>query len=126
MIDKEYLLKELSNGKSIDDLASELTAALNAAKQEYEVTSSKVNDGNDLVDMLNYYIATYYNNFGREGPVVSRKDIEDICDVMADIIKYADELKDNLHSVPEKFNFQKQKKVDSDDAVIRNWVRSLG
>ena len=122
MIDKEYLLKELANGKSIDDLANELTAALNAAKQEYEATNSKVNDGDDLADVLNYYIATYYNNFGKEGPVVNRKDIEDICDVMADIIKYADELKDNLRSV----NFQKQKKVDSDDAVIERWLRSLG
>ena len=119
MIDKEYLLKELSNGKSIDDLASELTAALNAAKQEYEVTNSKVNDGNELADVINYYIATYYNNFGKEGPVVSRKDIEDICDVMVDIIKYADELR--------SVNIQKKKKkVDSDDAVIEKWLRSLG
>ena len=125
MIDKEYLLKELANGKSIDDLASELTAALNAAKQEYEATNTKVNDGNDLADVINYYIATYYDNFGRKGPVVSRKDIEDICDVMTDIIKYADELKDNLRSVPEKLNFQKQKKADTDDAVIERWLRSL-
>lgn len=122
MIDKEYLLRELSNGKSIDDLANELTAALNAAKQEYEVTSSKVSDGNDLADVLNYYIATYYNNFGKEGPVISRKDIEDICDVMADIIKYADE----FCAVPEKLNFQKKKKADSDDAIIEKWLRSLG
>ena len=126
MIDKEYLLKELSNGKSIDDLANEITAALNAAKQEYEVTNSKVNDGNELADVINYYIATYYDNFGKEGPVVSRKDIEDICDVMADIIKYADELKDSLCAVPEKLNFQKKKKADSDDAVIEKWLRSLG
>ena len=118
---KADLLRKLKAGKSVDELAEELTAALNAAKQEYESKSKKVEDGEAVAIVINHYIATHYNNFGREGSVVSRKDIEDICDAMVDIIKHADELKDSLRSV----NVQK-KEVDSDDAVIERWLRSLG
>lgn len=114
-MNKEYLLRELQTGKSVDDLAKELTEALNAANQEYTASNSKITDGNELADMINYYIATYYNNFEKSSKIVSRKDIEEICDLVVEWAGYFDKL----------FPSKSKGKTSSDDEKIRSFLRSL-
>ena len=116
---KDALLARLRNGESIDDLARELTNTLNEANKEYESTNQKTTDGNELVDMINYYITTYYDNFGQDKQVFTRETLETICDEVA----YLNGL---FESVLAKSKKTKGAGGDSNDEdVLAHWVREL-
>jgi len=119
----ESLLEQLKAGRSVDDLAKELTEALNAAKTEYEAKSEKIQDGEELADMVNYYISTYYENFGQKENVCTREDIETICDSAQECLSYFRELFPKPKSKDESKSFQCGTSADED--ALRRWLREL-
>ena len=116
---KDALLARLRNGESIDDLAKELTNTLNEANKEYESTNQKTTDGNELVDMINYYIATYYDNFGQEKQVFSRETLETICDEVA----YLNGLFESILAKSKRTGVASGDSSDED--VLKRWLREM-
>ena len=75
---KEDIIARLKNGEDMDNIASELTAMLNAAQADYEAellekakeelakaeaeaeAKAKLEDANEIVEMLEDFVATYY------------------------------------------------------------------
>jgi len=119
----ESLLGQLKAGKSVDDLAKELTEALNAAKTEYETKSEKIQDGEELADMLNYYVSTYYGNFGQKEKLITREDLETICDSVQELLNYVKEMTPKSKSKDESKSFQCGTQADED--ALRRWLREL-
>lgn len=112
----ESLLEQLKSGKSVDELAKELTEALNSAKSAYEAKNEKAADGEELADMLNYYIATYYGNFGETGNLFTKDDVEVICDTVQEVFEYLKALVPKVDA--------KSKEPD-DETIIKNFLREL-
>lgn len=119
----DSLLEQLKAGKNVDDLARELTEALNAAKAEYESKSEKIQDGEELADMINYYVATYYDNFGQKEKLFTSEDLETICDSVQELLSYVREITPKSKSKDESKSFQCGTQADED--ALRRWLREL-
>lgn len=114
----ESLLEQLKSGKSVDELAKELTEALNTAKSTYEAKNEKAADGEELADMLNYYIATYYGNFGETSNLFTKDDVEVICDTVQEVFEY-------LRALLPNFKAKTKSQELDDKAIIKNFLREL-
>lgn len=92
-INEEYILDRLRNGASVDDLANELTKALNAASKTYNDEKSRktqMEDADVIAQLIDGYARNYYGGFGipRGELVISGEELDEIFAFIHDVKVY--------------------------------------
>ena len=116
----DELLDRLHGGESIEDIAADLTAALNQANERYkrdlelqEIANRRAQMEQDIADMLNNYSKTYYNNFDvGDTPPFSAASIRDLFESAKEFMGFAQMLSDALK---EDVNCAKSTRVEKSD-----------
>lgn len=111
MFDKDYILKELRNGRDYEEIMDEISNVLNEASAEFEKEEkarnkrqNKIEDMQEIIDLIHDYCLEYYCH--------SNEDINEIDDAFGenDAEKYVDlidnfyELADSLTDLAQKVN----------------------
>jgi len=127
----DEIIARLQKGESIDAIALDMTNALNAANEQYEAmrkaseaAEQKRLDAQDVANAFNYYVRTYYNNFGYEQDrdMISADDLPILCDGVKELQETLHILTDNA----EKVNVEKYRKsINSDVDIIKDFLRTL-
>lgn len=113
MYNKDYFLKELENGNSLDDILNNIMEEANTAQKEYNNKGKKLSDariiGSKYLDFMEDYYPDLYNKV-TDNSKDDEKVIEDIAKELVssfDLLdKYKDtyiDLFDNLEDIFSKF-----------------------
>lgn len=112
---KEDIVSAYKHGKSFDEIAEELAATLNSAKDEIEAedekNKTKIFDADAVAQSLNYFLKTYYN---ATEDLYSSEDIIDFCD--------------NTNFFKNGYRYSKtdvNKVLNTADKILSNWIKSL-
>ena len=114
---KDTILKRLSDGENLDEIAADLEASLNAAKAEYEATKAadqKERTLNDIAEAMLYDLYEYIEaadpklfetlNFAKDP---SAKDIAEIRSTIDSLIQFLPALLKVVKGTSEKSSEQK-------------------
>ena len=122
MINSNEILEMLKSGKSVDEIASEYSKALNEAikaKEEEDkkakIDSKKLEDANLILDMIDEFIVNYYPKYKDAFTEVKGEEFIEAVDSM---IELADELKG-------LFDDKKAKVLDT-DTVFKDFFKKYG
>lgn len=125
MINSNEILEMLKSGKSVDDIASEYSKALNEAvkaKEEEDkkakIDSKKLEDANLILDMIDEFIANYYPKYKDMCTEISGEELIEAIDSMVGL---ADELTNMFGG----FKVKSKKAVDT-DAVFADFFKKYG
>lgn len=126
MINSNEILEMLKSGKSVDDIASEYSKALNEAvkaKEEEDkkakIDSKKLEDANLILDMIDEFIANYYPKYKDSFTAVSGEELIEAVDSMIEIV-------DELTNVIGGFKVKDKKKIMDTDAVFADFFKKYG
>ena len=121
MINSNEILEMLKSGKSVDEIASEYSKALNEAikaKEEEDkkakIDSKKLEDANLILDMIDEFIVNYYPKYKDAFTEVKG---EEFIEAVDSIIELADELTGL---------FDKKAKVLDTDTVFKDFFKKYG
>ena len=122
MINSNEILEMLKSGKSVDEIASEYSKALNEAikaKEEEDkkakIDSKKLEDANLILDMIDEFIVNYYPKYKDTFTEVKGEEFIEAVDSM---IELADELTG-------LFDDKKAKVLDT-DTVFKDFFKKYG
>ena len=122
MINSNEILEMLKSGKSVDEIASEYSKALNEAikaKEEEDkkakIDSKKLEDANLILDMIDEFIVNYYPKYKDAFTEVKG---EEFIEAVDSIIELADELTG-------LFGDKKAKVLDT-DTVFKDFFKKYG
>ena len=122
MINSNEILEMLKSGKSVDEIASEYSKALNEAikaKEEEDkkakIDSKKLEDANLILDMIDEFIVNYYPKYKDAFTEVKGEEFIEAVDSM---IELADELTG-------LFDDKKVKVLDT-DTVFKDFFKKYG
>ena len=122
MINSNEILEMLKSGKSVDEIASEYSKALNEAikaKEEEDkkakIDSKKLEDANLILDMIDEFIVNYYPKYKDAFTEVKG---EEFIEAVDSIIELADELTG-------LFDDKKAKVLDT-DTVFKDFFKKYG
>ena len=122
MINSNEILEMLKSGKSVDEIASEYSKALNEAikaKEEEDkkakIDSKKLEDANLILDMIDEFIVNYYPKYKDAFTEVKGEEFIEAVDSM---IELADELTG-------LFDDKKAKILDT-DTVFKDFFKKYG
>ena len=129
---KDTILERLAAGETIDEIAADLEASLNAAKSEYEATKAadqKEETLNDIAEAILYDLYEYIEtadpklfetlNFAKDP---SAKDIADLRLTIDGLIKFIP----MLVNTAEKLETATTSKTDSIDAIFKSFFNAFG
>ena len=127
MINSNEILEMLKSGKSVDEIASEYSKALNEAikaKEEEDkkakIDSKKLEDANLILDMIDEFIVNYYPKYKDAFTEVKGEEFIEAVDSM---IELADELKGLFDGFKVK---DKKAKVLDTDTVFKDFFKKYG
>ena len=122
MINSNEILEMLKSGKSVDEIASEYSKALNEAikaKEEEDkkakIDSKKLEDANLILDMIDEFIVNYYPKYKDAFTEVKGEEFIEAVDSM---IELADE-------ITGLFDDKKAKVLDT-DTVFKDFFKKYG
>ena len=122
MINSNEILEMLKSGKSVDEIASEYSKALNEAikaKEEEDkkakIDSKKLEDANLILDMIDEFVVNYYPKYKDAFTEVKGEEFIEAVDSM---IELADELTG-------LFDDKKVKVLDT-DTVFKDFFKKYG
>ena len=122
MINSNEILEMLKSGKSVDEIASEYSKALNEAikaKEEEDkkakIDSKKLEDANLILDMIDEFIVNYYPKYKDAFTEVKGEEFIEAVDSM---IELADELTG-------LFDDKKAKVLDT-DTIFKDFFKKYG
>lgn len=120
MINSNEILEMLKSGKSVDDIASEYSKALNEAikaKEEEDkkakIDSKKLEDANLILDMIDEFIVNYYPKYKDAFTEVKGEEFIEAVDSMI-------ELADGLTGLFDGF------KAKDTDTVFKDFFKKYG
>lgn len=129
MFTKEDILKRMTAGDSIDDIAQEVSAILNAANDEFEakkVASQKEAKKADIIKEINNLVIAYADLVDPKAADAMREEgdanIEVLTksfDEMFKLIGTLNALNEQIAAKPASIEFT------SDDDVLKNFIASL-
>ena len=127
MINSNEILEMLKSGKSVDEIASEYSKALNEAikaKEEEDkkakIDSKKLEDANLILDMIDEFIANYYPKYKDAFTEVKGEEFIEAVDSM---IERADELTGLFDGFKAK---DKKAKVLDTDTIFKDFFKKYG
>ena len=127
MINSNEILEMLKSGKSVDEIASEYSKALNEAikaKEEEDkkakIDSKKLEDANLILDMIDEFIVNYYPKYKDAFTEVKGEELIEAVDSM---IELADELTGLFDGFKVK---DKKAKVLDTDTVFKDFFKKYG
>ena len=127
MINSNEILEMLKSGKSVDEIASEYSKALNEAikaKEEEDnkakIDSKKLEDANLILDMIDEFIVNYYPKYKDAFTEVKG---EEFIEAVDSIIELADELTGLFDGFKVK---DKKAKVLDTDTVFKDFFKKYG
>ena len=127
MINSNEILEMLKSGKSVDEIASEYSKALNEAikaKEEEDkkakIDSKKLEDANLILDMIDEFIVNYYPKYKDAFTEVKGEEFIEAVDSM---IELADELTGLFDGFKAK---DKKVKVLDTDTVFKDFFKKYG
>lgn len=127
MINSNEILEMLKSGKSVDEIASEYSKALNEAikaKEEEDnkakIDSKKLEDANLILDMIDEFIVNYYPKYKDAFTEVKG---EEFIEAVDSIIELADELTGLFDGFKAK---DKKAKVLDTDTVFKDFFKKYG
>lgn len=127
MINSNEILEMLKSGKSVDEIASEYSKALNEAikaKEEEDkkakIDSKKLEDANLILDMIDEFIVNYYPKYKDAFTEVKGEEFIEAVDSM---IELADELTGLFDGFKVK---DKKAKVLDTDTVFKDFFKKYG
>lgn len=111
----EDILAQLREGDSIDDIAKDMTTALNEAKRRYEkeqaeekakreaelAATAKRADAAQICTLIDKFVKTYYGDIPSGDPI-SADDFITICDSIAEMFKTFQKVEKKVNPVVEK------------------------
>lgn len=120
---KEYIMNELDNGRTIDDLAAEFTNSLNEAKSRGETETRKRELEAKLADTFNEYLRLCPDfDIGEDMTAEGvRKVFEEVFNVFRPIAKL---LPHNTYASLDASKLPKEKELKADP--IADFLKSLG
>ena len=136
-IDKNYFLKRLSEGESIDSIGQAIADMMNAAVQEHEankVAAAKADRKREIMKELCALIEEYgkLENVDEDFNITD-DDIDALMKAFEDMFKTIKELKklagalESKISVPDNKNIKVSVKPHmSDDEILSNFIKMLG
>lgn len=123
MINSNEILEMLKSGKSVDEIASEYSKALNEAikaKEEEDkkakIDSKKLEDANLILDMIDEFIVNYYPKYKDAFTEVKGEELIEAVDSMIEIV---DELSGFIKVK------DKKKSLDT-DAIFTDFFKKYG
>ena len=129
MINSNEILEMLKSGKSVDDIASEYSKALNEAvkaKEEEDkkakIDSKKLEDANLILDMIDEFIVNYYPKYKDAFTEVSGEELIEAVDSMIEIV---DEVSNMVGGLKIREKSKGKKAVDT-DAVFADFFKKYG
>lgn len=129
MISSNEILEMLKSGKSVDDIASEYSKALNEAvkaKEEEDkkakIDSKKLEDANLILDMIDEFICNYYPKYKDSFTEVSGEELIEAVDSMIEVV---DELTNVINGFKVKDKSKKTGVLDT-DAVFADFFKKYG
>ena len=129
MISSNEILEMLKSGKSVDDIASEYSKALNEAvkaKEEEDkkakIDSKKLEDANLILDMIDEFIYNYYPKYKDAFTEVSGEELIEAVDSMIEVV---DELTNVINGFKVKDKSKKTGVLDT-DAVFADFFKKYG
>ena len=127
MINSNEILEMLKSGKSVDEIASEYSKALNEAikaKEEEDnkakIDSKKLEDANLILDMIDEFIVNYYPKYKDAFTEVKGEEFIEAVDSM---IELADELTGLFDGFKAK---DKKAKILDTDTVFKDFFKKYG
>ena len=127
MINSNEILEMLKSGKSVDEIASEYSKALNEAikaKEEEDnkakIDSKKLEDANLILDMIDEFIVNYYPKYKDAFTEVKG---EEFIEAVDSVIELADELTGLFDGFKAK---DKKAKVLDTDTVFKDFFKKYG
>ena len=127
MINSNEILEMLKSGKSVDEIASEYSKALNEAikaKEEEDkkakIDSKKLEDANLILDMIDEFIVNYYPKYKDAFTEVKG---EEFIEAVDSVIELADELTGLFDGFKAK---DKKVKVLDTDTVFKDFFKKYG
>ena len=114
-MDTKDLVARLQKGESIDDLAKEMTEALNAAKREHDrlvaeeaakreaeqAATMKRADAAQICTLIDKFLKTYYGDIPQDSPL-STDDFIAVVDSIAEVFRAIQKTEDKINPVVEK------------------------
>jgi hypothetical protein len=117
MITEKEILAQLSQGKSIEDIANSFSAALNAAKATYEASNVKENNKRIICTNISIAVEEYLALCGIEDMPIDASDIQELLDSIINLIKIFNitetKNEDNLKSEVKLDNIKNEKELDN-------------
>ena len=136
-IDKNYFLKRLSEGESIDAIGQAIADMMNAAVQEYETEkalAAKADRKREIMKELCALIEEYgkLENVDEDFSITD-EDIDALIKAFEDMFKTIKELKKIANALDQKIAIPDNKNVKvnvktplSDDEILANFIKMLG
>lgn len=132
MFDKNYFLTRMRNGESIDQIGQSIADMMNEAVDAYEAEQAAQENAEarrQLVRCMINDINELAKLDGCEDLAVSLTDEEadDLVTSFTDMFKLLGAIKETAGTLTKTTsNTQKQIKTDNDDAILANFLHSLG
>ena len=136
-IDKNYFLKRLSEGESIDAIGQAIADMMNAAVQEYETEkalAAKTDRKREIMKELCALIEEYgkLENMDEDFNITD-EDIDALIKAFEDMFKTIKELKKIANALDQKIAIVDDKNIKmnakphmSDDEILSNFIKMLG
>lgn len=129
---KDTILERLAAGETIDEIAADMEASLNAAKAEYEATKTADEKKKTLNDIAEAILYDLYEYIETADPKLfetldlakdpTAKDIADLRLTLDGLLKFIPILVDTA----EKLETAAPSKTDSIDAIFKSFFNAFG
>jgi hypothetical protein len=112
MITEKEILAQLSQGKSIEDIANSFSAALNSAKATYEASNAKENNKRIICTNISIAVEEYLALCGIKDMPIDASDIQELLDSIINLVKIL-----NITETKNEDKFKSEKDLDSKEDV---------
>ena len=138
MVNSKEILARLQNGEDADAIARELVSALNEAKSAYNAelaaNQEKISDMENILNSIYTFLIKYYCDDEKDAQIINdvfdkldaKKAIEAIEEMGSMMIELDQQLKDLDKIIQVKKPIPAKKKALNADAVIDNFLKSIG
>lgn len=132
------ILEALKAGKTVDELASEYSKALNEAVKRKEeedakakASAKKIEDMNYILDLIDEFVVNYYPEYKDMVGEVEAKDMIELLDEAFPLVK---EINKGIDDIAKMLGIDKSKKTNSKDAlsakdvdkVLEDFMKKMG
>lgn len=129
MFTKEDILKRMTAGASIDDIAQEVSAILNAANEEFEakkVASQKEAKKADIIKEINNLVIEYADLVDPKAAEAMREEGDANIEILTKSFDEMFKLIGTLNALNEQIAAKPASiELTSDDDVLKNFIASL-